>query len=245
MSIKISFVLLTWNRKVFLERCLPELVNSIQNKHQCELIIMDNSSSDGSQKFIREFSNEFGRTMNIRFILNEKNGGINAYKKLFDLANGEYIVELDDDVIEFPNNIDNIFVNYLERFNDFGFLALNVIQNELTNGSKPAEDNYKDYIKGDMIVQKGPTGGWCAGFRKKQFKLIRPFFKIYNLNFKFGEDGFIQLAFKLLGLKSGIIKNYKCLHASGPEYSKLFNLTGRDIEKYTSSGMSEMANKYK
>ncbi len=242
---KISFVILTWNRAVFLKKCLPALLGAIDKKEQCEIIIMDNCSNDDSLKYISEFQKENTGKINLKVIESDKNLGINAYKKLFSEAKGEYIIEVDDDVIEFPPSVDDVFIDYFQEFKKFGFLALDVIKNEYTNGSKPDESQYTEYRIGNKIVQNGPTGGWCAGFRRKHFNLIKFFFYRYNLNFKFGEDGFIQLAFKIIGLKSGIIKDVKCLHASGPEYSKMFNLTKRDIEKYESSGMGSMADKYK
>ncbi|ARU93086.1 glycosyltransferase [Tatumella citrea] len=241
----VSFVILTWNREVFLKMCLPALYNAIQKKTECEIIIMDNCSDDDSYKFMQEFERDYKDFIGIKIFRNEVNSGINAYKKLFAEASGSIIIEVDDDVIEFPDEVDNIFIDYFSCFKRFGFIALDVVQNELTNGSKPGKENYIDCYYQDKIIQKGPTGGWCAGFRRKHYMMIKWFFNRYNLNFKFGEDGFIQLAFKFLGLKSGIIKDIKCLHASGPIYSRMYGLTGRDIEKYESSGMVNMAEKYK
>ena len=67
-------------------------------------------------------------------------------------------------------NVDKIFITYLSKFKKFGYLALDVIQNEFTTGAKHASSKYTEIRHGDLIVEKGPTGGWCTGFRRKDYQ---------------------------------------------------------------------------
>lgn len=238
---KFSFVILTWNRKVFLEKCLTSLSESIDNFEDTEIIVMDNGSTDGTKEFLTGYESR----KNFRIIKLKKNFGLNAYKKLIGKARGEYIVVVDDDVLAFPKDIKQIFESYLNCFTDYGYLALDVIQNEHTNGAKPTPDFYMDVEKDGKIVQTGPTGGWCSCFRRKDYRKIKIFFKFKNLNMKASEDGILSGLFaKWLKLESGIIKGHFCFHASGPYYSKEYGYLDRDIEKYKDAGLDSFVEMY-
>ena len=241
---KYSFVMLTWNRANYIKIGLPKLIQSIKDNNQSEIIIMDNNSSDDTVAVIRSMISQY---KNIKLIQNKKNIGLNAYKKLFLKAKGTYIIEVDDDVLEMPERVDQIFEDYFNTFPDYGFLALNVVQNELTNGAKPGVENYKEDIRGGKTIEEGPVGGWFSGFRKKDFWRL-PFlvrFLRYDLNFKFGEDTAIDyLVRNKLNKRCGIIKDYICFHASGPYYSQQFEAIDRDLEKYKKDGLDNFVDIY-
>lgn len=239
---KISFVILTWNRYKFLDKCLSELLPAIGTTHQSEVIVMDNGSTDLTSEVLEKY-----RTNPIvKIITRTKNYGLNAYKKLFAATKGEYIVIVDDDVLNFPENLSKLFIDYLNEFPDYGFIALNVVQNELTNGAKPTEEHYTPETRNGKHIEFGPTGGWCACFKKSNFNKIKLRFLFTNLNMAKSEDGLIASLFsKKLKLKSGIIKDHYCLHACGPHYAKEYGHLDREIEKYKTSGLHNMAEKYK
>jgi glycosyltransferase involved in cell wall biosynthesis len=239
---KFSFVLLTWNRYRFLEICLEALVQSIAESDQCEVIVMDNGSTDGTGTVLERYRDS---TL-VRVIRLDKNYGINGYKKLFEEAKGEYIVTVDDDVLKFPPNIDHIFSEYMESFPGYGYLALNVVQNEFTNGAKPGPELYTAEVSDGKTVLLGPAGGWCACFRRSDFRKIRLRFKFFRLNMKLSEDGFITWNFKRkLHLKCGIIQDAVCLHACGPYYAQQYGHLDREIEKYSASGLRTFVEEYK
>ncbi|WP_183096844.1 glycosyltransferase family 2 protein, partial [Brenneria goodwinii] len=160
-----SFVILTWNRSKMLELCLTKLHAAIKNKNNCEIIILDNASTDNTKDIINEFQRE-KNDISIKTIFNKRNTGLNGYITLFSKADAEYIVEVDDDVLEFPDNLDTIFDDYMENFPEYGYLALNVIQNEHTDGAKPGAEYYTEIERDGMIIENGPTGGWCSCFKK-------------------------------------------------------------------------------
>lgn len=199
---------------------------------------MDNGSTDKTSEVVKLYPE-------IKYTRLTKNLGLNAYKKLFNAAEGEYIVIVDDDVLDFPVDLDQIFIEYMSTFSDFGFLALDVIQNEFTDGAKPALANYTEVCHKDLVVQQGPTGGWCTVFRRKDYRKVKFLFQMKNLNFKKGEDGTLSRLFrKWLKLKNGIIKNKYCFHACGPYYAKKYGHLEREIEKYRASGLEDYVEKY-
>jgi glycosyltransferase involved in cell wall biosynthesis len=238
---KTSFIILTWNRYKFLEKCLEALIPSIANPHDCEIVVMDNGSTDGTRDVLMKYKDN----KLFRVILRSKNYGLDSYKKLFNYAKGDQIVIVDDDVLAFPNELDNIFTDYMQTFPHYGFIALNVIQNEFTNGAKPGPEHYTEETVNGKTIEFGPTGGWCACFRKSDYKKIWLKVAFANLNMKNSEDGFLARSLhKKLGLKSGIIKNQVCFHATGPYYAKQYGHLDREIEKYKQSGLQELVDSY-
>lgn len=238
---KISFVLLTWNRHKFLEKCLEGLIASIENIADSEIIVMDNGSTDNTAEVLKRYQDN----KQVKVITRKKNYGLNAYKKLFMCAKGRYVVVVDDDVLSFPPKLDAIFNDYMKTFTNYGFVALNVIQNEFTNGAKPGPENYVDETINGKTIEYGPTGGWCACFRKSDYWKIWRHTIFTNLDMKTSEDGFLVDNFKRrLKLKSGIIKDEFCFHATGPYYAKQYGHLEREIEKYKQSDLQELVDVY-
>ncbi len=146
----------------------------------------------------------------------------------------------------FPPDIEGTFASYFSDFPDFGFLALDVIQNEHTNGAKPSDDHYVECVNGEKVIQAGPTGGWCACFKRKSLRKVWLFFELSNISMKAPEDGLLSgLIYRWCGLKSGIIKGKRCFHASGPHYSRENGFLDRDIEKYRMSGLADFVDAYR
>lgn len=239
---KVSFVILTWNRYKFLDKCLAALLPAINHKNEAEVIVMDNGSTDKTKAVLDQYiSNPL-----VKVVKRKKNYGLNAYKKLFSMAKGEYVVIVDDDVLSFPDGLDDLFIDYLRAFPDYGFIALNVIQNEFTLGAKPPIENYIEEVSGLKVIEKGPTGGWCACFKKKNYNKIRLRFILTNLDMAKSEDGLlVNLFSRKLKLKSGLIRDHYCLHACGPHYAHEYGHMDRELEKYSTAGLDSIVEQYK
>jgi glycosyltransferase involved in cell wall biosynthesis len=238
----ISICILTWNRPGFLEMCLADLSGKMFYKDNCEIIIMVDGPTAQLEKVLRKYS----ENNLIKIIRNKKHKGINGYKKLFRKSKGDYLIEVDDDVLEFPLYFDRTLVEYMNTYSDYGFLALNVIQNEFTNGAKPDDSHYTDDMRNGKIVQKGPTGGWCACFRRRDYRKIMIPFNLIQLSMKKSQDRVISgLLLKYFKLKRGIIKNEICFHASGPYYAKKYGYLETEIEKYETGNLPSFADDYK
>lgn len=70
---------------------------------------------------------------------------------------------MDDDVLAFPQKLDAIFIDYMQTFPHYGFIALNVIQNEFTNGAKPGPEFYTEEILMVKYYKQGlPVAGVLA-----------------------------------------------------------------------------------
>lgn len=99
---KISVIMPTYNVR---HEYLKEAINSIlsQTYTDFELIICDDCSPDGAPDDVISSYND----PRIRYIKNDKNLGIAANtNKLINLANGEYIAQMDNDDIAMPQRLE-------------------------------------------------------------------------------------------------------------------------------------------
>ncbi|MBZ0179707.1 MAG: glycosyltransferase family 2 protein [Melioribacteraceae bacterium] len=111
MPIQLSVIIVSYNSFNILKRCLKSLYE-FTSGISFEVIIVDNASSEGDiSKIIVDFSN-------IRVIKNEYNIGFAAANnKGLNIAEGKYILFLNNDVIFKENTLQKILL-FLESSND-------------------------------------------------------------------------------------------------------------------------------
>lgn len=90
---KVSIVLPTYNGSKWISSAIESIVN--QSYLDWELLVLDDGSTDGTDKIILEFCAKDSRVI---YIKNEKNLGLQkTLNKGINLAKGEYIARIDDD----------------------------------------------------------------------------------------------------------------------------------------------------
>jgi GT2 family glycosyltransferase len=100
MTARIAVVILNWNGRHFLERCLRTL--RAQTFQDFEIVLVDNGSSDGSVPFVRE------RFPEVRLMVNQKNLG-------FAAANNQAIQSTDSEFVATLNNDTEVEPVWLEE----------------------------------------------------------------------------------------------------------------------------------
>ncbi|MFA5405107.1 MAG: oligosaccharide flippase family protein [Ignavibacteria bacterium] len=215
----VSFVIITFNKLEALKLCLKSLLGTI-NSVNYEIIIWNNNSNDGTNEFLRNISasNKF-----IKVINSKANLGNNAKSKAVELAKGDFIIGIDDDVISFPDNWVHNMVRAYKSIPYMGYLVADVIQDEKTNGAKYPENIYTDreFYDGKIVIQSGPSGGWCFMISKEVYSEMGKLLFLKNRKF-ISEDADYQLRVTKAGLISGILKNTKVYHATGEYYNSVF-----------------------
>jgi len=164
----ISFCVVTYNRLPMLKQNLNSLLNTVKDIN-AEILVWDNNSDDGTKEYLTELSSQHH---NIKIILNDRNIGCNAKGKNIELSKGDFIIGIDDDVIEFPDNWVEDFVRAYKKIPFAGYLATDVIQNEFTNGAKTDEYVYISHPFDDIILMEGPTGGWCFMISREVYNTV-------------------------------------------------------------------------
>lgn len=96
---KVSVVIVNFNGKIYLERCLRSVLNNSYSDF--ETIVVDNFSQDGSVEHIRGL---FGKYERLKVVQNEKNFGPAFARNVgIRLATGKYIAFLDNDTRVHPD----------------------------------------------------------------------------------------------------------------------------------------------
>lgn len=183
--------ILSFNRKDDLQNTLSK-VNE-QDYKNIEVIVVDNASSDGSPEMVEKVFPE------VKLIRLDKNIGIAAWNKGFEVARGEYVLVLDDDAYPAKDAID-LAVNRILIDDTIGCIALNVINNN------PQNVNFRTHWLPDLKVKETewPIFVGCAALFRKSLKIVMPidYFiyqhempvaaDIYNKNFKIFYDSKIK-----------------------------------------------------
>lgn len=143
---KLSFVILNFNREKELLETLQKTQQLMAGKSEFEVIVVDNASSDNSVALIKNLF------PTVKLIERKKNNGVAGWNDGFEAAKGEYLIVLDDD-----SNIEsglNEAIEMLDAHPDTGILALNI-----TGGAFPTDylfhmqDNI-DFIGCGAIIRK-------------------------------------------------------------------------------------------
>lgn len=215
----VSIFVVTYNRLSLLKKCVQNMLPTLGSLNY-ELIIIDNASTDGTQIFLKDIA---GSNDRIKIVLNDINVGINSKSLGAELSNGEFIIGVDDDVIEFPVNWIERMVYAYKNIPGIGYLATDVIQDETTNGAKHTEDKYikEFYDNGNIVLEVGPTGGWCFMISREVYSKIGKLVTFENRIF-YPEDGDYVNRIINSGLKYGILSGLKVYHATGHVHNKEF-----------------------
>lgn len=105
----ISIIIPTFNRKDWLEECLNALAKEVKSE-ECEIIIVDDGSTDGTVNFLKNFSSE--RKIKISTYLQERGGPAKARNFGVRMSKSDIVCFLDDDSIVHPNWLDELMKTF-------------------------------------------------------------------------------------------------------------------------------------
>ena len=147
---KVIAVIVTYNRKELLKESVEALLN--QNYKNCDVLIIDNASTDGTVEYIDELlKNDRVSYLNTGFNLGGA-GGFNygikeAYKRGCD-----YIWVMDDDCIVHSDTLEEFFEADHKLNGDYGFLSSKVL--------------WKNGELCKMNIQKRTFAKWLKNFKR-------------------------------------------------------------------------------
>ena len=113
--IDLSIVIVNYNTKEFLKRCISSILDSVSKKINYEIIIVDNASSDNSAEMVKK---EFPQ---IKLIVNRENGGFskanNQGIKISEVC--KYVLFLNPDTVMQKNTIEKM-IKFMDETLDVG-----------------------------------------------------------------------------------------------------------------------------
>lgn len=109
-----SIVICTYNRKNLLKETLNSLIKQSFDHDLCEILIVDNNSTDGTENICSDFIKD-NPGIHIRYVLEENAGLSYARNRGIKEAQAELISFIDDDVIvsrTYASEVINFFKNH-------------------------------------------------------------------------------------------------------------------------------------
>ncbi|MED5474600.1 MAG: glycosyltransferase family 2 protein [Candidatus Neomarinimicrobiota bacterium] len=112
MNKNISVIVPVFNESESLKDLYAEIIYSIEDKFEYEIIFIDDGSTDNSHQIIEELIDVNHKVKLIRFSKNY--GKADALSEAFLLSKGEYVITMDADLQDDPHEITNL-INKLEE----------------------------------------------------------------------------------------------------------------------------------
>jgi GT2 family glycosyltransferase len=215
----IAVVVLTHNRAHLLERCVDDVLRRASETTR-EIVVWDNASDDGTREVLERIDDP-----RIRVVLHPENIGTNAYAPAVALTTAPYIVEVDDDVIEAPQNWDATMLDAFRKIPDIGYLVA-----DLKEDPNDSAYRYLKYAKEErnvftrkevngVTILEGPTGGGCAMTSREVYDRAGGFRQHRKLVFWHEAASYVEDV-RRLGYRTAILEDLQVWHAGSPYYSK-------------------------
>jgi GT2 family glycosyltransferase len=211
-----SVVVLTHDRRHLLQQCVENVLQRVSAR-TAEILIWNNASADGTAEYLDGVDDP-----RITVVHHPTNIGVNAYIRLFAQASGDYLIEVDDDVIDAPPGWDASLIEALERLPDVGYLAANLANNphDITSGVMYGINAHMyrtEEVNGVRIKVGGPVGGWCSLISRELYDRVGGLTEQENGYWL--EDGVLLDGIGRLGYRPACLEDLEVVHASGPYYS--------------------------
>ena len=145
---KVSILIPTYNQSAYLSEAITSALK--QTYKNLEVIVSDDGSTDNTSKVVKQFLVD----TRLKYFRNDNNiGRVKNYRKgLFDLATGDYFLNLDaDDYLTSPNFVEDA-VKILEGYPDIGFVMANAY---ILHDGEASPIAFLDNIKIDRIFMEG------------------------------------------------------------------------------------------
>lgn len=221
----VTMVLLTHNRRQFLSWTLDALFRTIDKDPSLwELIIWDNASTDGTQALLDAAEER----PNVTVVRSPENVGINGYARGLREAtlDSEYLLELDDDVLWFPDRWLDDLVRAFKRFPRMGFLGASQVHDEYASIASPFNNPRFFYQEIEFAPQTtiafGNTCGHCALTTRAIYDEVGGFPEMPDRIF-FSDDGHYNRMMRKTGYYRAILKTLEPYHATGPHCNFMYS----------------------
>ena len=155
----IAIAVLTHDRLHLLRQCV-ENVLARTSELTTEIVVWDNGSSDGTAEYLDGLGDP-----RLRVVHHPENIGQNAYADAFSLTRAPYLLELDDDMIDAPDEWDRTLLEAFEALPQVGFLAANLVDDPHDQAARVMRERAHLYTTEEtngVTLLRGPVGGGCA-----------------------------------------------------------------------------------
>lgn len=224
----ISVVIINYNNKDYLKRCLDSIYSQTYNN--LEIIFIDNQSSDNSFEYIKEeYSNK-----NILLIKNDVNNGYaGAANQGIKISNGKYVMILNPDIIMEQGFIETMY-RYIDKDESIGALSGKLLKYDFRNDKKlnyidsagivmykstrcvDRGQNEEDLGQYDNIEQVFGVCGAAPMYRRSALEKVKIFEEYFDEDFfAYKEDIDLSWRLNLIGFKNMYYHKAIAYHGRG------------------------------
>jgi GT2 family glycosyltransferase len=211
----IAVVVLTHNRVHLLCKCVEQVLWRV-SPLTTEIVIWNNASTDGTRRYLDALEDP-----RLLVVHSKANIGQNAYARAFDLTAADYLVEVDDDVVDAPPNWDAILLDAYERLPEIGYLAADLeddphdVATHYRYRIRPHE--YTESEVNGVRLLDGPAGGACAMTSRELYDRVGGFRQNSKSVFWQEEPAYIRDISKL-GYRAAVLGDLRVHHTGGEYY---------------------------
>jgi GT2 family glycosyltransferase len=214
----IAIVAVTYNRVHLLRKCVENVLLRTSDATR-EIVIWNNASTDGTSEYLATIDDP-----RIEVVDSPENVGVNAYAIVFPRTTSGFLLELDDDVVDAPEDWDRALLQAYKRLPEVGFLEAKLED----DGHSPRADllyrsqadlySLKE-VNGVRILDGGPVGGACTITSRELHDRVGGFAR--NKGAFFHEDHEYIRAIKKHGFRAAILDEVEVAHHGGAYYSAI------------------------
>jgi len=131
---ELSIIIISYNTAKITVDCINSIIKSTKNnKLNFEIILVDNASTDSSQNQIAKIKDQ-NQDLKIKTIYNKNNVGFGpANNQAVKVAQGEYILFLNSDIVVLDNAIKKLFDFYKQNQDRINFLGGKLFDKDMTS----------------------------------------------------------------------------------------------------------------
>ena len=214
----IAVVVLTYNRVHLLRQCVENVLLRTSDATD-EIVIWNNASSDGTRDYLDRLDDP-----RFRIVHHDDNIGQNGYARAFQLTAADYMIEVDDDIIDAPSEWDRRLRDAFVRLPDVGFLAANLVDNPNDATAQVMYGRnahlYRYATENGVRLKLGPVGGGCSLTSRELHDRVGGYRENTKYVFWLEDAAYIK-DIKSLGYRAAYLDDLQVLHAGGAYYSEI------------------------
>ena len=214
----IAILVLTNQRAHLLQQCVDNVLARTSDL-TTEIVIWDNASTDATREVLAAFDDP-----RLRVVHHPENIGMNGYHEAFQLTSAEYVIDLDDDMIDAPQDWDRTLLEAFRKLPQIGFLAANLADNPHDQAARVMYDQrpheyHVEEIAG-LRLKRGPVGGGCAITSRELLARTGHFRQRPGEVFWLEDAAYIEDLEKI-GLEAAYLDDLELTHAGGSYYAAM------------------------
>ena len=213
----IAAVVLTHNRAHLLARCIENVLRRA-SPATTEIVVWNNASTDGTRELLDAIDDP-----RIRVVHHPRNIGLSAYGIAFDSTSADYLVQVDDDVIDAPPEWDRTLLAAFRRLPEVGFLAADLEEDDHDEAAyaryRLRAHLYEPFELHGVRLLEGPAGGACAITSRELYLRAGTFHHRRRRGVFFDVDAAYNDDLRRLGYREAVLRDLRVHHAGGAYYS--------------------------